>query len=92
MSIKTERIKRNIKKQGPITTIIFLCLIIALFSLFLNKKIMVIIWLIAFSQAEGVSLRIDEFCEIYAEEYCADNNCDKKVFFTKKCQNDFVLE
>src|SRR5574344_2137021 len=40
-----------------------------LFSLFLNKKIMVIIWLIAFSQAEGVSLRIDEFCEIYAEEY-----------------------
>ena len=36
MSIKTERIKRNIKKQGPITTIIFLCLIIALFSLFLN--------------------------------------------------------
>lgn len=36
MSIKTERIKRNLKKQGPITTIIFLCLLIALFSLVLN--------------------------------------------------------
>ncbi len=36
MSKKTERMKRNLKKQGPITTIIILCLIIALFSLILN--------------------------------------------------------
>lgn len=36
MLIKRERIKRNLKKQGPIITIIFLCLIIALVSLVLN--------------------------------------------------------
>lgn len=36
MAIKKERIKRNLRKQGPITTIIFLCLIIALISLVLN--------------------------------------------------------
>lgn len=36
MAIKKERIKRNLKKQGPITTIILLCLIIGLISLILN--------------------------------------------------------
>lgn len=36
MLIKKERIKRNLKKQGPITTIIILCLGIGLISLILS--------------------------------------------------------
>ncbi len=36
MAIKKERIKRNLKKQGPITTIIILTLIISLISLVLS--------------------------------------------------------
>lgn len=57
-----------------------------LLSLFLNKKIMVIVWLIAFSHANLASLQIYELCEVYANEYCADNNCDAKAFLTQKCQ------
>ena len=33
---KTNKFKRNLKKQGPIVTIIFLCLVIALVSFILN--------------------------------------------------------
>ena len=36
MAIKKERIKRNLKKQGPITTIILLCLVVGLISLILS--------------------------------------------------------
>lgn len=56
-----------------------------LLSLFLNKKIMVIVWLIAFSQADRASLQIYELCEISAEEYCVDNNCDIKTLVEKEC-------
>lgn len=56
-----------------------------LLSLFLNRKIMVIIWLIAFSQAYRASLQVYEFCEVHAEEYCADNNCDIKILVEKEC-------
>lgn len=64
-------------------TIIFT--IVWLLSLFLNKKIMVIIWLIAFSQADSASLRIYELCKVYAEEYCVDNNCDIKTLVEQEC-------
>ena len=57
-----------------------------LLSLFMNKKIMVIVWLIAFSQAYISSLRIYELCQIDAEEYCADTNCDAEAFAKQKCQ------
>lgn len=56
-----------------------------LLSLFLSKKIMVIVWLAAFSYADRASLQIYELCEIYAEEYCADNNCDVKIFTKQNC-------
>ena len=36
MASKTNKFKRNLKKQGPIVTIIFLCLVIALVSFILN--------------------------------------------------------
>ena len=36
MANKTNKFKRNLKKQGPIVTIIFLCLVIALVSFILN--------------------------------------------------------
>ena len=36
MATKREKIKRNIKKQGPIPTIIFLCIIFAFLSFILN--------------------------------------------------------
>lgn len=36
MATKKEKIKRNIKKQGPIPTIIFLCIVVALVSFVLN--------------------------------------------------------
>ena len=57
-----------------------------LLSLFMNKKIMVIVWLIAFSQAYISSLRIYESCQIDAAEYCADTNCDAEAFAKQKCQ------
>lgn len=56
-----------------------------LLSLLFNKKIMVIIWLIAFSQAYWASLKVYELCEVYAEEYCADNNCNVKTLVKKEC-------
>lgn len=46
---------------------------------------MVIVWLIAFSQAYQASLQVYELCQIHAEEYCADNNCDIKIFVEKEC-------
>lgn len=55
-----------------------------LLSLFLNKKIMVIVWLIAFSQAYMASLKVQELCEMYAEEYCADNNCEVETLIKQK--------
>ena len=36
MAIKKDKFKRNLKKQGPIVTIIFLCFVIALVSFILN--------------------------------------------------------
>ena len=36
MAIKKDKFKRNLKKQGPIVTIIFLCFLIALVSFILN--------------------------------------------------------
>ena len=36
MAIKKDKIKRNLKKQGPIVTIIFLCFVFALISFVLN--------------------------------------------------------
>ena len=36
MAIKRDKLKRNLKKQGPIITIIFLCFVIALVSLVLS--------------------------------------------------------
>ena len=36
MANKRNKFKRNLKKQGPIVTIIFLCLVIALVSFILN--------------------------------------------------------
>lgn len=57
-----------------------------LLSLFLNKKIMVIVWLVAFSYADRASLQISELCEVYGEEYCEDNNCDAKIFIAQNCQ------
>lgn len=65
-------------------TIIFT--IVWLLSLFLNKKIMVIVWLIAFSQVDRASLQVNVLCEINAQEYCADNNCDVETFINKECQ------
>ena len=36
MALKKDKLKRNLKKQGPIVTIIFLCLVFALVSFILN--------------------------------------------------------
>ena len=36
MALKKDKLKRNLKKQGPIITIIFLCFVIALVSLVLS--------------------------------------------------------
>lgn len=67
-------------------SVIIIFTFVWLLSLFFNKKIMVIVWLIAFSHAYKASLQIYELCEVYAHEHCADNNCDAKVFLAQKCR------
>lgn len=57
-----------------------------LLSLFLNKKIMVFLGLIAFSQVYMSSLQIQELCKIYAKEYCSDNNCDANIYIDSNCK------
>lgn len=57
-----------------------------LLSLILNKKLMVIIWLLAFSQLYNISYNIPDLCKVYAQEYCSDNNCNAEEYFIKRCK------
>ena len=64
---------------------LFTCVFIL--SWFVNKKIMILIWLFAFFEVYQMSLRIPELYEQQVYEHCADVNCD-----AEKCLKDHCLK
>ena len=59
--------------------------IVWLLSLWINKKVMIVVWLCAFSFAYQESFNIPELCNIWCQDYCINNNCDAKMCITDKC-------
>lgn len=54
-------------------------------SLFVNRNIMVVFWLLAFYYVYQQSLKVPELCNAWCYDYCIDNNCDTNVCIADRC-------
>ncbi len=59
--------------------------VVWILSLWINKKVMIVVWLCAFSFAYQQSLNIPALCNVWCQDYCIDNNCDAKVCIADRC-------